>query len=210
MANRQELRRETKSDRRNTHERAKSFLTSPILDIHVKTLPLGSHALRERLPAPREERITLNVPADSEGFLSLSCSRCEQKFRLRVTDYLAEQLEHLFCPACGSRNKTNVFFPQDVQEAINILAENLAAGNIRDLIKDFESPTRAPKNITANTSGMFAMVPEKFPPESKDLGKIRLDCCKKEMKGHCPEKAGSVYCPFCGEIRENPTWDLGK
>ncbi|MGZ3695649.1 MAG: hypothetical protein ACXWQO_16175 [Bdellovibrionota bacterium] len=209
MASRQELRRETKSDRPSAHDRARSFLSAPTRDMFLKAAPLGTLALKENVAPPQEERITLNVPADSEGFLSLSCSRCDQKFRLRVEDYLADHVKHLYCPACGSRNKTNVFFPKDVQEAIKTLANNLASGNIRGLIKDFEIPSRAPKNITAHTSGMFAMVPEQFPPESKDLGKIRLECCKKEMKGHCPEAAGSMYCPFCGDIRENPTWALG-
>jgi uncharacterized Zn-finger protein len=130
--------------------------------------------------------IEIKIPNDSEGFYSLECPYCNERFKANSSDFDAEDTLELFCPSCGLVEERSSFIPKDVIEHAETLALNFMEQEFYNSFKktfDIKRPKEeVPKLLT----------------ENEDLEQIELHCCDKIIKVDIDHMVSNVYCPFCG------------
>ncbi|WP_257208781.1 hypothetical protein [Bacillus sp. AFS031507] len=142
------------------------------------------------------EDSSISIPTDSEGFYSLQCPHCKERFKTTSEDYDAEDTLELFCPSCGLAGASSSFIPKDVIEHAQIIALNYVQ---QEIFKSFKKTSHKMKG-----SGMTFHLkkPKEESPklltEDEDLEKVELYCCDKTIKVNIDQKVSNVYCPFCG------------
>lgn len=145
-----------------------------------------------------EESLSISVPADNDGFVSFNCPHCEKRFKLLVADYESDDVINLFCPACGLPDQASEFISKEAKEAAIALAKNLLMGKVDEMFKGLEKSFRGSSSIQMKRTGGLPMEPEKVLTEENDLERVHFACCKRDIKIHMIEKAGVIYCPYCG------------
>lgn len=133
----------------------------------------------------------IDIPLDSEGFYSLECPYCYERFKANAGDYEAEDTLELYCPSCGLVEERSSFIPKDVIEH----AETLAANFMRQ--ETFNSLKKKGPEISFNMKRPKAEEP-KLLTEDESLEQIELHCCDKTIKVNIDHMVSNVYCPFCG------------
>ena len=138
----------------------------------------------------------IQIPTDSEGFYSLQCSRCKERFKAYAGNIDEEDTLELFCPSCGLVDDSSKFLPKDVIEHAQTLVLNHMH---REIFNTFKKTSRKVKG-----SGMSLEVkkPKEDAPklltEDEKLVQIELHCCDKIIKVNMDQKVSNVYCPYCG------------
>jgi uncharacterized Zn-finger protein len=138
----------------------------------------------------------IDIPTDSEGFYSLQCPHCKERFKASSGDINAEDTLELFCPACGLAGASSSFVPKDIIENAQTLALNYMH---QEIYKTFKKTSRKFKGV-----GMTFSVKRpkeeitKLLTEDEDLEQVGLLCCDKIIKVNIDQKVANVYCPFCG------------
>ncbi|WP_010530038.1 hypothetical protein [Lentibacillus jeotgali] len=141
-----------------------------------------------------EEKIS--IPTDSEGYYSLECPYCKERFKALGGDIDGEDTLELFCPSCGLVEDSNSFVPQEVIEHAEALAMNYMK---QQLNKTFKKTSRSMKG--SGISFDFKKLKEEQPKqltEDEKLEQIELHCCDKTIKVHADQTRETIYCPFCG------------
>ncbi|MEK4086043.1 hypothetical protein [Psychrobacillus sp. FSL K6-1415] len=138
----------------------------------------------------------IDIPTDSEGYYSLQCSHCKERFKASAGDIDAEDTLELFCPSCGLVGDSSSFLPKDVIGHAETLAMNFLE---QEIYKSFKKTSRKVKGsgITFNVKKPKEESP-KLLTENEDLEQIELHCCDKTIKVNLDQKVSNVYCPFCG------------
>ena len=54
-------------------------------------------------------QMKINIPTDSEGYYSLECPHCKERFKALAGDIDAEDILELFCPSCGLVGNSSSF-----------------------------------------------------------------------------------------------------
>ncbi|QHE52784.1 TFIIB-type zinc ribbon-containing protein [Pontibacillus sp. HMF3514] len=138
----------------------------------------------------------ISIPTDSEGYYSLECPYCGERFKSLGGDIDSEDTLELFCPSCGLVDESNSFVSQDVIEH----AQTLAINHLKQqLNKTFKNTNRNMKG--SGISFDFKEMKEEQPKELKEdeqLDQIELHCCEKTIKVHADQTRETIYCPFCG------------
>lgn len=139
----------------------------------------------------------IQIPSDRDGFITLQCPYCNDRFKLTVDFLEGECIIDLVCPYCGLKNEPNQFLREEVIEQVNVVARNLVV----DIINQFSSNLE--RKISSNHIKFVAnkptdLEPEKLLYEQEELVVVRLVCCEVEakVKDIC-QKIG-IYCPQCG------------
>ncbi|WP_233880303.1 hypothetical protein [Virgibacillus halodenitrificans] len=141
-----------------------------------------------------EQKIT--IPTDSEGYYSLECPYCKEKFKALGGDIDAEDTLELFCPSCGLVDDSDRFIPDDVIEHAQTLAMNYVK---QQLTKTFKKASRKMKGSGLTLE--FKKLKEEQPnllTEDEKLEKVEFHCCNKIIKVQADQSIGNIYCPFCG------------
>jgi uncharacterized Zn-finger protein len=63
----------------------------------------------------------ITVPSDNDGFITLQCPFCDDRFKLTVEDFQREDILEIFCPYCGLRHQHNHFLRDEVIEQAKLL-----------------------------------------------------------------------------------------
>lgn len=141
----------------------------------------------------------IEIPTDSEGFCSLECPHCNDRFKVSSTDIDAEDTFELSCPSCGLNGKKSDFISKDVIEYAETLALNYATQEIFNTFKKTNNNNnkRDGFSISFNMKKPIQQQP-KLLKEDEKLEKIELYCCDKVIKINIDHIVSNVYCPFCG------------
>lgn len=145
--------------------------------------------------AMSDEKISISIPLDEDGFLELQCPFCNEVFRLDNDEVQSDDVLGIFCPNCGLTGELNDFYTDDVIESAQIAAMNLAKEMLNESFKKMEKK-----------SGGFFKVKEKLKTEpekiiflkNKDVEPMFFTCCEKSAKVSFNLKENGAYCPYCG------------
>ena len=145
-----------------------------------------------------EERITLPVPSDSEGFVSFDCPLCGFRFKLNAQEVQEAPESQLYCPYCGIPSDQVSFISQDVIEAGVRRLEDLVRQRINAYANRLARSSRGSRAIEFKPGRPLPPVPEKPLVEDESLVAIEFPCCSKHVKTFQSKETAPVYCPYCG------------
>ena len=140
----------------------------------------------------------ITVPSDNDGFITLQCPFCDDRFKLTVEDFQREDILEIFCPYCGLRHQHNHFLRDEVIEQAQIIASNYAKSLLNQWVKDLESSTKRNKFVTLKAGKLPKLEAEKILFEQEELETTTLVCCQVTVKARPLNKVIGVYCPCCG------------
>lgn len=140
----------------------------------------------------------LSIPLDDEGYVSLTCPYCHERFKLKGNDFNDESIYELFCPYCGLKAFPKEFYTDDVIDQVKVIGKNYAVDAINQFTKDLERIFKNTDNVTFTRGREIEKENLKEMIEPPDLQIQYLKCCKREIKIF--KTTNLVYCPFCGGI----------
>lgn len=142
----------------------------------------------------------ISIPCDTDGFLTLECPFCNERFKLDASRVQQEDVERLFCPKCGLFDAPNHFWPTEVIEQAQILAANYAREMLNNFMGDLERSTRGNQIVAFKAGKKLEMADEKVLMETDDdFETVALPCCECQVKVKAIDKSLGVFCPYCGE-----------
>ena len=145
-----------------------------------------------------EVSFSISIPTDSEGFITLQCPFCNDKFKLKASDFEREDIFELFCPYCGLKDEASSYIKDEVKEQAQVLAVNYAKSHIHKLFQNFEKTSRGNKSVSFKAGKIPKMEDEKVLFESEGFERIDLKCCDISVKTNFLNQEFGVYCPCCG------------
>ncbi|WP_349392111.1 TFIIB-type zinc ribbon-containing protein [Clostridium perfringens] len=138
---------------------------------------------------------SLEIPTDSDGFVSLQCPFCNERFKLTANFINEIDIDELYCPYCGLQHSFENFLTDEVIELAKAKMKNMAMDFISKNVKSLkDSCSNAFFEITIDTD--FDTVNEPEVIENDDMYKKPLSCCNFDVKLN--ENIDSCYCPKCG------------
>ncbi len=147
-----------------------------------------------------EERIQISIPHDSEGFFTLRCPYCGQRFKLSSGEVESSGNGiDVYCPYCGLQGHSSRFIDTQVLEAAHVQVTNIAQQAINRTMRDLERSMRGNKHVKFKPGKPLRPLPEKELYETDDLEIVTLSCCEKRVKVEGLEAEAGIYCPYCGE-----------
>lgn len=140
----------------------------------------------------------ITIPSDNDGFVTLQCPFCEDRFKLTVTDFEREDIIEIFCPYCGLRHQHSHFLRDEVIEQAHTVANNYAKSMINEWAKKLERSFKGSKNVKFKAGKPLEMEAEKILFEQEELETVNLNCCQITVKTRFLNKVIGIYCPCCG------------
>ncbi|WP_377482166.1 MAG: hypothetical protein P2A85_29155 (plasmid) [Microcoleus anatoxicus] len=140
----------------------------------------------------------ITVPSDNDGFITLQCPFCDDRFKLTVEDFQREDIIEIFCPYCGLRHQHSQFLRDEVIEQAQIIASNYAKSLLNQWVKDLEKSTKRNKFVNFKAGKLPKLETEKILFEQEELETTTLVCCLVTVKTRPLNKVIGVYCPCCG------------
>jgi uncharacterized Zn-finger protein len=141
---------------------------------------------------------SISIPSDDDGFITLQCPFCNDRFKLSVEDVEREDIIEIFCPYCGLQNKPSSFLTDEVVEQAQRIAKNYAKSLLNQFSKDLEKKFKSSKHISVKAGKPLEMENDKVLFEREELELTQLECCQSTVKVSALAKQVGVYCPFCG------------
>ncbi|XWK91712.1 MAG: hypothetical protein U7127_30825 (plasmid) [Phormidium sp.] len=140
----------------------------------------------------------ITIPSDNDGFVTLQCPFCEDRFKLTVTDFEREDIIEIFCPYCGLRHQHSHFLRDEVIEQAHTVANNYAKSMINEWVKKLERNFKGSKNVKFKADKPLKMEVQKILFEQEELETVNLNCCQITAKTRFLNKVIGIYCPCCG------------
>lgn len=140
--------------------------------------------------------MSLEIPADPDGFVLLQCPLCGEFFKLRVDECQAEDVYEIWCPTCGL--KSDNYYTEEVIE----LAMKMFMNKVNDVLYDGFK-----KLETKSKRGSFVVKVGKKPEKEDEtplvakidaLEEQHYKCCNRSAKIKPGVKMSGSYCPYCG------------
>lgn len=143
------------------------------------------------------DKITSNleIPTDSEGFVSMQCPFCNERFKLTASFINEIYIDELYCPYCGLQHSFDNFLTDEVIELARAKMKNMAMDFINENIKSLNN-SFSNGCLKVNINKEFNNVNEPEVIESDDMYQKTLNCCKFDVKLN--ENIDGCYCPKCG------------
>lgn len=139
---------------------------------------------------------TIEIPCDDDGFVLLQCPQCGELFKLKPSDYEADDVLEVCCPSCGI--VSNGYLTDDIVELAMAAAKNKAFEAIHDEMKRLERKTKG-KAVSFHAG--------KRPKPDYEPGlQASVDALEIAMCQHCGRESkvsgllsmSSYVCPLCG------------
>jgi hypothetical protein len=140
----------------------------------------------------------ITVPSDNDGFITLQCPFCSDRFKLTVEDCEREDLIDIFCPYCGLRDEPSRFLTDEIIEQAQVVARNYAKSIINQFSKDLEKSFKGKKHISFKAGKPLKMENDNILFEREELEVTNLECCQFTVKTRALTKETGIYCPCCG------------
>lgn len=143
-----------------------------------------------------EIKFEISIPTDEDGFILLQCSLCGNLFKISASDYKADDVYELWCPACGLKSEN--YLTEEVLD----LASKMAKNKVQDIIHEHL------KQIERKTKGKFVSFEVTYKPYHEyenplvsvvdELEVISYSCCQRQIKVSPILKLTGSFCTFCG------------
>jgi len=140
----------------------------------------------------------IDIPTDPEGYFSIQCPYCENKFKVLGNYFENMEAIEIYCPICGLVNEVNAFFTNEVIEKAMSIAQNHAEELIYNMFKDLERKSRGNKFLKFKTGRK----PSHHGPELYETVEnfviVNKMCCSSDIKVTALDKWLIPYCIKCG------------
>ncbi|MGX5623675.1 TFIIB-type zinc ribbon-containing protein [Bacillus cereus] len=143
-----------------------------------------------------KETIRFSIYSDEDGFVSLQCPFCKEKFKLTTQDIENEHILSIFCPHCGLTKGSNSFLTREQKEQALRLIQNTVNEMLNDFTKNLEKSFSGNKHVTFKNSGKLKSQKTKVIIEPYNMDEYTVPCCQKHIKAFSMDN--NIYCPFCG------------
>lgn len=141
---------------------------------------------------------SINIPADSEGYFSLCCPYCTNKFKISTSEFQETDIVNIYCPTCGLVKEFNSFYTDEVTDKALSIAKNHAEDMIYQMFKGLERKSRSNKFIKIKAGKKAnAYEPELYEPDNH-LVIVKKECCDSHVKITELDKWLIPYCIYCG------------
>jgi uncharacterized Zn-finger protein len=140
----------------------------------------------------------ITIPSDDNGFITLQCPFCSDRFKLTAEDFQREDIIDIFCPYCGLQHEPSRFLTDEVLEQAQVIAMNYAKSIINDFSKDLKRQFKRKKHISFKAGNPLKMENDRILFEREELEKTKLECCQLTVKTRPLSKEIGIYCPCCG------------
>lgn len=139
---------------------------------------------------------TIEIPCDDDGFVLLQCPQCGELFKVKPSDYEADDVLEVCCPSCGI--VSDGYLTVDIVELAMAIAKNKAFEAIHDEMKRLERKTKG-KAVSFHVC--------KRPKSDYEPGlQASVDALEITMCQHCGRESkvsgllsmSSYVCPLCG------------
>ena len=137
----------------------------------------------------------IDIPSDDDGYVLFRCPKCGEYFKIRPTDYYAEEVIEIHCPLCGLVSDN--YMTTDVIELGLTMAENYAMNMIYDA---FSSISKKSRNSSVKFKVDKPRIKEEVPLRSTidEMEIHEFPCCKRTVKLRYSLIYCGSYCTFCG------------
>lgn len=141
---------------------------------------------------------SINIPADFDGYFSLCCPYCINKFKISISEFQETDVVNIYCPICGLVKEFNSFYtPEVIDKAISI-SKNHAEDMIYQMFKELEMTSRGSKSIKIKAGKK----PNAYEPDlyenDNHLVIVNKECCDSHVKITELDKWLIPYCVYCG------------
>lgn len=140
--------------------------------------------------------ITIQIPCDDDGYVLLRCPQCGELFKLRPSDYEADDVVEVRCPSCGGVSDN--YMTDDVVELARAVALNNAMGAIHKSMKQLERRTR---NKSVSFKAGKPPKKEAEPVLNSSIDELVIatcESCGRQSKISPLLRMSAFTCPFCG------------
>lgn len=139
---------------------------------------------------------TIEMPCDDDGFVLLQCPICGELFKLKPSDYEADDVFEVCCPSCGIAS--DGYLTNDVVELALAVAKNKAFEAIHDEMKRLERKTKGKAvSLHAGKRPKPGYEPElQAPVDALEIAMCHH--CGRESKVSGLLSMSSYVCPLCG------------
>jgi uncharacterized C2H2 Zn-finger protein len=140
--------------------------------------------------------MTIEIPADNDGFVLLQCALCGEIFKVKPCGLEDDTVLEMRCPACGLISDN--YFTDEITELAMTKAQNYAMGLLYDEMKKLERRTKG--KALSFTEGKKPKEEFESPIQStiEALSVHQYRCCNREVRIKPLLKIVGSYCPFCG------------
>lgn len=140
----------------------------------------------------------IDIPTDSDGYLSIQCPYCENKFKVLGNYFEKIDAIEIYCPICGLVNEINSFFTKEVIEKAMSIAQNYAEDLIYNMFKDIERKNRRNKFLKFKTGRKPSHHEPELYETVQNLVNVNKVCCGSDIKVTLLDKWLVPYCIKCG------------
>jgi len=144
-----------------------------------------------------EVSLDFSIPSDNEGYVTLECPYCKNRFKLEVTEIEKDDVNNLYCPYCGLLNEVNKFLPEEVIEQATIIASNYFKQLLNGYLDNVKNTFKNSNIISVKTQNFNLEHEKELFEISDNFENIDFYCCNRKAKVNVIEKLGT-YCPYCG------------
>ncbi|KGR74300.1 hypothetical protein [Ureibacillus manganicus] len=140
---------------------------------------------------------SISKSSDEDNCVSFNCPHCNERFKLEVNEFEEFEGDKLYCPSCGLHGEISEFYSDDMMEAAEVEAMNMAKDLINNMFKGLSK--KSSKNVRIKATPLKKDTsPTLY--EKDDLELFKTDCCQRIIKINPISYSIKPYCPYCGGI----------
>jgi predicted RNA-binding Zn-ribbon protein involved in translation (DUF1610 family) len=144
------------------------------------------------------ETMSISIPLDGEGYLLLQCPSCGQYFKVRSEDYESDDVEELWCPACGLKNDS--FWTEEVLALAKAKAMNKFVGDLQEELSKIGSSSTRRSFLRMSVKTDLAKEREgEILPAVDAYQTVVCGFCGRQEKIKPLSEYVGAFCAFCGE-----------
>jgi len=140
----------------------------------------------------------VELPADSEGYVSFQCPFCGYRFKLSAPEFTAAEGVQLYCPACGLSSAPDTFTTDEVKQCALEVVKGMMAGKVNTMFDDFARRASRDNGITVKRGSRLPDRTPSPPGEPEDMTVVSFACCGRSAKVDSASAHVAFYCPYCG------------
>ncbi len=142
------------------------------------------------------EKLTIQLPVDSDGFVEYKCPSCNRIFRLKTNEFSDENGETLMCAYCGISSNVSKYMPEYMIKYIQECEAQYIQSKLDDALKKVNHKY---KFLTVKYKPGKRIEPTKINLNENDFSIIKCNRCNSDIKVDDIREIVH-YCPYCEVI----------
>ena len=136
----------------------------------------------------------ISIPYDEDGYTTLQCPYCREKFKVKNDEFLKVDSRYIYCPVCGLTNSISNFYTKDIYDKALEIAENEMYKLFNKAFKGIKSS----KCLKITTNELKSDKNKVLRDTEYGLEITEAKCCKIHIKVRKIDNFIGAYCPYCG------------